>query len=275
MILSRCLLLCLLYVAGGSVPAVWAGDLVLEGEAIQGGLMTGRTAPGTAIRVDDKAVRVGEDGLFVFGFGRDAPPRATVSALFPDGGRAVRRLDVRQRDYRIQRIDGLPSRMVTPSADELARIRAEGEKIAAARAGFSARTGFAAGFIWPAQGRISGVYGSQRILNGEARQPHLGIDIAAPAGTPVVAAAAGAVTLAEPDLYFTGGTVVIDHGHGLSTVYSHLSAVGVAVGQEVARGQLIGRIGSTGRSTGAHLDWRINWFQERLDPMLIAGPPPQ
>lgn len=129
--------------------------------------------------------------------------------------------------------------------------------------------------MWPAKGRISGVYGSQRILNGEPRRPHLGIDIAAPKGTPVQASAAGVVTLAEKDLYFTGGTIIVEHGHGLSSVYSHLSRIDVRKGQSVSRGQTIGAIGSTGRSTGPHLDWRINWYQERLDPMLLAGPMPK
>lgn len=177
---------------------------------------------------------------------------------------------MRQRVYDVQRIDGLPRNMVTPSARELARIRAEGRRIAAARARVSTTPRFADGFSWPVRGRVSGVYGSRRILNGEPRRPHLGVDIAAPAGTPVGAAAAGTVTLAEAALHFTGGTIVIDHGLGISTVYSHLRALHVSAGDEVARGDVIAEVGSTGRSTGPHLDWRVNWFQERLDPALLA-----
>lgn len=255
-------------------PASAAG-LELRGDQIQGGLLNGRTAPGTMLKLDGKPVRVGADGVFVFGFGRDAPAMSVLEAVLPDGSRLTRKLDVRQRQYRIQRINGLPRKMVTPSEKALVRIRAESRKINAARAIFSDRTDFAAGFIWPSKGRISGVYGSQRILNGEPRRPHLGIDIAAPKGTPVVAAAGGMVTLAEKDLYFTGGTIIVDHGRGLSTVYSHLSAITVKTGQSVGRGERIGAVGSTGRSTGPHLDWRINWFQKRLDPMLLVGEMPK
>ena len=165
--------------------------------------------------------------------------------------------------------------MVTPSSTALLRIKAEGRAISAARAIFTPVAKFGGGFIWPTKGRISGVYGSQRILNGKPRRPHLGIDIAAPIGHPVVAAAAGTVTLANTDVYFTGGTVIINHGHGLSSVYSHLSAIHARLGQDVKQGEIIGKIGSTGRSTGPHLDWRINWFQERLDPQLLLGPMPK
>jgi murein DD-endopeptidase MepM/ murein hydrolase activator NlpD len=249
--------------------------LSIDGIFKQGGMATGKVAPGARVRLDGKDVLVARDGTFVLGFGRDAPAEAVVEIATPDGSRETHRYAIEKRTYRIQRIDGLPRKMVTPSPEALKRIRAEGKLINAARGGFTQVPHYAAGFLWPAKGRISGIYGSQRILNGEPRRPHLGIDIAAPAGTPVVASAAGTVTLAHTDLYFTGGTVIIDHGHGLSTVYSHLSAVSVKTGQTVTRGQGIGKIGSTGRSTGPHLDWRINWFQERLDPMLIAGPMPK
>ena len=256
-----------------SLPVI-AQDLSLKGSLIQGGLITGNTLPGAKIDLSGKKIVVNADGLFVFGFGRDAPAEAVINVLLPDGRRISRVLEIGQRKYRVQRIDGLPGKMVTPSEKALKRIWAEGKAIRAARGTFTPETHFKSGFAWPSKGRISGVYGSQRILNGEPRRPHLGIDIAAPAGTPVFASAAGMVTLAETDLYFTGGTIIVNHGHGLSTVYSHLSKIDVRNGQTVARGQKIGAIGSTGRSTGPHLDWRINWFQERLDPLLLAGPKP-
>ena len=166
-------------------------------------------------------------------------------------------------------------RKVTPKAVDVKRIRADNAAIGKVRKLNSAGTDFADGFAWPLKGRISGVFGSQRVLNGKPRRPHNGVDIAAPSGTPVIAAATGVVTLAEPDLYFTGGTVIIHHGHGLSTVYSHLISLSVKKGDKVEKGQRIAKVGSTGRSTGPHLDWRINWFQERLDPMLIVGPMPK
>lgn len=255
-------------------PAL-AGKLSLKGDFIQGGLVVGKTDPGAKITLDGRSIRVTEEGMFIFGFGRDAGKTAILQAVYADGKRQVRPLTVKGRKYRISRINGLPPKMVTPSAGALLRIRAEGKAIRAARATFTPVARFAGGFIWPTKGRISGVYGSQRILNGEPRRPHLGIDIAAPTGRRVVATAAGKVTLANTDMYFTGGTVIIDHGHGLSSVYSHLSAIDVRLGQNVKQGQLIGKIGSTGRSTGPHLDWRINWFQERLDPMLLLGPMPK
>jgi murein DD-endopeptidase MepM/ murein hydrolase activator NlpD len=261
-----------LSVAGTPTHALY---LSLDGIFKQGGMATGKVYPGARVRLDGKDVPVARDGAFVIGFGRDAPPEAVVEIEAPDGRRETHRYAIEKRSYRIQRIEGLPPKMVTPSPEALKRIRAEGKLINEARGGFTQVPHYAAGFVWPAKGSISGVYGSQRILNGEPRRPHLGVDIAAPVGTPVVASAAGTVTLANRDLYFTGGTIIIDHGHGLSTVYSHLSAVSVKTGQTVKRGQPIGKLGSTGRSTGPHLDWRINWFQERLDPMLIAGPMPK
>lgn len=251
--------------------SAYADTLILDGNFIQGGLIVGRTDPGTRISLDGRLISVGDDGRFVFGFGRDAKKNAILQTIFPDGKRRVRQLTVKQRKYRIQRISGLPSRMVTPSLAALLRIRAEGKAIRAARAVFTVADGFLHGFIWPAKGRISGVYGSQRILNGKPRRPHLGLDIAAPVGTPIVASAAGKVTLANTDMYFTGGTVIIDHGYGLSTVYSHRSAVDIRLGQNVKQGQLIGKLGATGRATGPHLDWRLNWFQERLDPRFLVG----
>ena len=181
-------------------------------------------------------------------------------------------LEIAARQWNIARIDGLPPGKVTPKPEDIERIRREAALIREARARRTARTDFLGGFIWPAEGRISGRYGDQRILNGEPRSPHLGTDIAAPVGTPVRAAAAGVVTLAERDLFYTGGTIVIEHGHGLTTIYSHLAEVGVAAGAQVAQGDRIGAIGATGRATGPHLDWRLNWFQERLDPELVVGP---
>jgi murein DD-endopeptidase MepM/ murein hydrolase activator NlpD len=161
--------------------------------------------------------------------------------------------------------------MVSPDQKALERIRRENRQIAQVRAGYTESDAFRAGFILPAEGPISGVYGSQRILNGEPRRPHFGLDIAAPTGTAVIAPAAGTVALAEPDLYFTGGTLMIDHGRGITSVFSHLSALTVSEGDFVAQGEKIGEIGATGRATGPHLDWRVNWFEVRLDPALLLN----
>lgn len=249
-----------------------AGRLELEGEPRQGALLIGRTEPGALIRVDGESVRVGENGVFLVGFGRDAPQRARIEAVFPDGGRVHRDLPVAQREYVIQRIDGLPPRKVTPSKEDMARIRKEYALVRQARDRDDARQDFLGGFEWPARGRISGVYGSQRVLNGKPRRPHYGVDVAAPVGTLVRAPAAGVVTLAHDDMFFSGGTLIVDHGHGLSSSFLHLHAILVKEGDQVRQGDPIAEIGATGRVTGAHLDWRMNLRGARLDPQLLVGP---
>ena len=251
------------------VGHLWAGTLELQGQPVQGGLMQGRTDPGTEVTFDGRPVRISKDGVFLIGFGRDAPAQAKLVVTFTDGSREWRELKVGQRKYKIQRIDGLPPRKISPSEEDLARIHRESASIKEARAKDDARTDFLKGFIWPAKGRISGVYGSQRILNGEPRRPHYGLDIAAPVGTLVVAPASGIVTLTHPDMFYSGGTLILDHGHGLSSTFIHLHRILVKEGQYVRQGDVIAEIGATGRVTGPHLDWRINLFKRRLDPQLI------
>lgn len=252
-----------------------ASELRLEGKLVQGGLVTGHAAPGVQVTFDGRKVRVSEDGVFLIGFGRDAKPQSILEIEFQDGRKTTQRLEVAKRDYKIQRIDGLPQRKVTPKPDDLKRIRQEAALVKAARRRDDPRTDFRRGFIWPAAGRVSGVYGSQRILNGEPRRPHFGVDVVAPVGTPVVAPADGVVTLVHPDMFFSGGTLVIDHGHGLTSSFLHLSEVLVEVGQRVKQGELVARIGATGRVTGAHLDWRMNLFDARIDPQLLVGEMPE
>jgi murein DD-endopeptidase MepM/ murein hydrolase activator NlpD len=274
----RALLLCLVAAAAIWVEPGRASEAIeLSGEPIQGGLVFGKAPPGSKVTLDGRSVRVAADGRFIFGFARDQKPEAVLVVATPDGARETRRLTVTKREYKIQRIDGLPPSQVTPSPEELERIKRERAKVQTAKATDSPATWFTETFIWPAHGIISGVYGSQRILNGEPRAPHVGVDIAAPVGTPVAAPASGRVVLAEPDLFFTGGTIILDHGHGLTTTYAHLSAVEVSVGQEVKQGQQIGRIGATGRVTGPHLHWAMDWFDRPLDAARMVGPmpPPQ
>jgi hypothetical protein len=251
-----------------------AGELRLEGPLTQGGMVLGQAPPGSRVSLDGAPVRLSAEGRFVIGFGRDHGPKARLEVRFPDGTHEHRPLAIAQRRYEIERVDGLPPNTVSPSADELARIRREGALIAAVRRRDTPAPWFAAPFAWPARGRVSGVYGSQRVLNGEPRRPHYGLDVAAPPGTPVTAPAAGIVALVEPDLFYTGGTVMLDHGHGLISVYSHMASVSVKVGQTLRRGEILGTLGGTGRATGPHLDWRLNWFKQRLDPALLVGPMP-
>lgn len=252
-----------------------ASELHFEGELIQGGLVRGQVAPGSAVRLDGRELRVSEDGWFVFGFDRDAPGHAELVVRDPDGLETRRRLEVATRTYQIQRIDGLAPRQVTPSEQDLARIQADAKLIEAAQRRDGDGLGFTEPVAWPAIGPLSGIYGSQRILNGEPRSPHRGLDVAAPAGTPVGAMASGVVSLAEPDMYYTGGTVMIDHGHGLQSIYVHLQDVLVEVGQEVAQGATLGTVGATGRATGPHLHWGVYWFDRVLDPALLVGPMPE
>ncbi len=261
----------LLLVAG---PAPAAPRLELQGRLVQGGLVYGRTAPGAEVRLEDREVRVSPAGVFLLGFGRDAPEEQTLVVTGADGERIERRLEIARRDYDIQRIDGVPPRTVSPPEEALPRIREETRRVREARRRDDPRTGFLADFHWPVQGRITGVYGSQRVYNGEPRRPHYGIDIATPAGTPARAPAPGIVTVAHPDMYFSGGTVLLDHGHGLSSAFLHLRSIAVDTGDEVERGDPIGEVGAGGRATGAHLDWRINWFDRRLDAAQLVGPMP-
>lgn len=258
------ILLCALAMAG---PAV---ALELIGEPVQGGLIFGQVPPGTEVRLDQQAVMVSEDGRFVIGFGRDETGSRTLSLRYPDDNEPeLRTLAVLPRDYDIERVDGLPPRTVTPDPDAAERIRQERHLVAAAKARRDNRSDYATGFNWPAHGRISGVYGSQRILNGEPRNPHYGVDVAAPTGTLVTAPAPGIVTLTHPDMYFSGGTIILDHGQGLQSSFLHLSEILVEAGQRVRTGDPIGRIGATGRATGPHLDWRMNWLDRRVDPQRL------
>jgi murein DD-endopeptidase MepM/ murein hydrolase activator NlpD len=251
-----------------------AGKLELEGKFTQGGLVHGATDPAAQVTFEGRWVRVSPRGAFLIGFSRDAPEKAVLRVRFPDGSTVQKNLDIAKRRYRIQRIDGLPPEMVVPPTEALKRIRRENALIGKARRRDTSATHFENGWIWPAEGRVSGVYGSQRILNGKPKQPHYGLDIAAPAGSPVVAPADGRVALVAPDMYYTGGTVILDHGHGLTSAFLHMSEVGVAEGEFVNKGDRIGAVGATGRVTGPHLDWRVNLFAARLDPAFLLPPRP-
>jgi len=240
-------------------------------------MLWGQTSPTAEILFDDTQVPVLPDGHFFLGLGRDTP--ANVELVVEADQVCAQVVAVAGRDYRVQRIEGVPQQTVTPSDAHLERIRAERQKVRAAKARRLPLTaGLLAlqqGFIWPVTGRISGVYGSQRIYNGTPGTPHYGVDVARPKGTPVLAPAAGEVTLAEPDLFYSGGTVILDHGYGFSSSFLHLSEVHVSVGDRLTAGDLIGAIGATGRATGPHLDWRMSWFSQRIDPQLLVPPMPE
>ena len=257
------------------LPSVSALTLELQGEPIQGGLLWGQTDPGVNITQEGRAVRVSDEGLFLIGFGRDHGAKSVIEATAPSGTIERRELRVRQREYPTQRIDGLPKSKVSRfTAEDLKRIRKESAQARKARSRDDPRNDWRNGFIWPAIGPITGVYGSQRILNGKPRRPHFGVDVAGPVGTPVIAPADGVVTLTHTDMYFSGGTLILDHGHGLSSSFLHLSKLRAQVGQQVQKGDVIAEIGATGRVTGPHLDWRMNLGSHRIDPQRLVGPMP-
>ncbi len=249
--------------------------LQMDGGFTQGGMVIGSADPGARVWLDEEAVPVGEDGSFVLGFARDAAPSAALRVRYADGREERRALEISKREFRIQRIDGLPDRKVTPrSKEDLERIRREAEAVRQARSVQRKASDFRQAFIWPVTGRISGVYGSQRILNGKPRRPHMGVDIARPAGTVVVAPADGVVVLAQDDLFFSGGTLIIDHGMQMNTSYLHLSRMLVEEGERVKQGQPIAEVGATGRVTGPHLHWGANVRKVRIDPQLLVPPMP-
>lgn len=252
----------------------WA-EVNLQGKAVQGGLMEGQVEPSSKVMVDDRAVRVSEEGIFLVAFGRDHEDSSTVKITYPDGQTEQQVIKVAKREYKIQRIDGLPKRKVTPKKADLERIRKESAMIGKALRRDDARTDFLSGWIWPVEGPISGVYGSQRFLNGKPRRPHFGVDIAMPVGTPVKSPADGVVTFTHDDMFFSGGTMIVDHGHRLSSSFLHLNRILVKEGQRVKQGDIIAEVGKTGRVTGAHLDWRMNYYNHRIDPQLLVPPMPE
>ncbi|HEY7773392.1 MAG TPA: M23 family metallopeptidase [Marinagarivorans sp.] len=247
-------------------PQLYAATFT--GTWVQGGLITGRASPGEQVFFNGRELSQSGSGHFAFGLGRDAPKRVAVEVK-ADGAVQTLTFEVEQRAYKIQRIEGVQQKHVTPPKALTDRIQREARAVRKARERNDLRTDFLTSFIWPASGRVTGVYGSQRFYNGTPKSPHYGIDIAGPKGAPVRAPAAGVVTFANNDLYYSGGTLIVDHGLGISSTFIHLSKIEVALGDVVQQGDLIARIGSTGRSTGPHLDWRMNWFSERIDPQLL------
>jgi biotin carboxyl carrier protein len=276
---------------GGSVTAKMVLALLLTGASgwssacveftsrvEQGAVLWSRVAPGASVSLDGEALDVMADGSFFLGFGRDAPKQAML-VVSEGSKRCEQLLQVEQRDYKIQRVEGVPAETVNPPPERMARIAREGALVKQARSSSLARDEFISSvleaFVWPVQGPISGVYGSQRYYNGQPKRPHYGVDVAVPTGTVVRAPAAGVVTLAEPDLFYSGGTVILDHGYKLSSSFLHLSKVLVQVGAQLQAGDILGEVGATGRVTGPHLDWRMNWRDRRVDPQLLVPPMPK
>ncbi len=258
-LVSLVLLLSLL--CGGPAVAV-----ELTGRLEQGGLVMGTAPAGASITLDGQAVAHDEQGHFLLGFAREAPKTMVLSI---DG--KPQTLTIKRRQWQVEKIDGLPPAKVTPDPAQEQRILDERAMLSKIRQHREPNAFFLAGAAAPAQGRISGVFGSQRILNGQPRSPHLGLDVAVPTGTPVQALTDGVVVLAHPDLFFSGQTVILDHGLGLQSIYAHMSEIDVQEGQTVRKGEMIGKVGSSGRATGPHLHWGVNWGDTRLDPATVLA----
>ena len=245
--------------------------LEFQGKFVQGHFILGKTNPASKIWIDNKKVKITKDGYFVFGIGRDRKYDVIITKVI-NGEKQKIVKKILKRKYKIQRIDGLPEKKVTPPKEVYERIKRENKIIGEARAVESNLTFFKSKFITPLDKAIvTGIYGSQRILNGKPKWPHYGIDFAAKEGTQIKAMLSGKATMVEPDLFYTGGTLIFDHGHGISTLYMHMKDIYVKKGQEVKQGEIIGTVGSTGRSTGPHLDVRLNWFGTRLDPATVLN----
>jgi|TARA_B110000240_G_scaffold166272_1_gene187504 hypothetical protein len=253
----------------GVSQSVLADVIDWQGSKQQGGLLLGKISSGYSVSYEGRVLRSTPEGHFLIGLGRQAPPTITVLLRAPSGNQTVHELRIAQRQYKIQRVDGVPQTTVIPPATELARIRSDSALVKRARKEITNDLDFLAGFERPLVGPITGVYGSQRVYNGVPKSPHYGLDYAAPKGTLVMAPGSGTVRMAHRDLFYSGGTLIIDHGHGLSSTFLHLSDILVAVGTRVKRGEAIAKVGSTGRATGPHLDWRMNWHKQRIDPALV------
>ena len=243
--------------------------VTFEGEFKQGGLLIGQVQEGQTVIYHEKTLNLTINNQFLLGLGRNAPTTTSITINSQDQEPETITLEITPRQYNIQKIEGVPAKTVTPPASDLQRIKHDASMVRESRKLVSNKQDFLKGFIKPANGPVTGVYGSQRFYNGVPKSPHYGIDYAAPIGTPVIAPADGVVTFAHNDLFYSGGTLIIDHGHGLSSTFLHLSEILVKSDQQVTLGMEIAKIGATGRATGPHLDWRMNWLDQRIDPDLV------
>ena len=259
------------HAAQAPAPAAPAADArtVFPATVQQGALVIGKVAAGSTVRYGARTLRVTPYGTVAFGVGREQSVPVEVEVLGADGRSQRVSIAVTPRDWPIEQIQGVPPKTVNPPPEIAERIRREQALVTAARDRDDERADFAQAFVWPVQGRISGRFGNQRVYNGQPGSAHSGMDIAAASGTPVLAPAAGVVTFAAPDLYLTGGTLLLDHGHGVSSNFLHLSRIDAKVGDRIAQGQVLGAVGATGRATGPHLHWGMNWFDVRIDPLLV------
>ena len=249
----------------------FAYSKILPSSILQGGLVVGQLETGDTLKLNGNSIKLSNDKYFVFAIDRDEIGPMNITVLENDKIISINQIKVIKRDYEIQRINGLPKKMVTPDEEVIKRIIADNKIIVKAKELDLDNTFFKKNFLMPTDGIISGVFGSQRILNDVPKSPHKGLDIAAPEGQTILSTNDGIVTLAEDNLYYTGGTIIIDHGHGVKSIYAHMSSVDVVAQQKVSKGEMIGKVGSTGRSTGPHLHWGVMWFNQYVDPQLLVN----
>ncbi len=255
--------------AANSATADNTKHINLSGEIKQGGLVVGKAQPGSTVTLNGNKLMVSSQGHYTFGFSRDDQQTYQLVVIDKNGDRAEKTLTPEKRSYNIQRIEGIKKSIMQPNPEAIARAKQDSKQVKQARQVASSLEYFAQGFIAPMQGIVTGVYGSQRVYNGVPKSPHFGIDYAGDKGDPVKAPASGTVTMWVPDMFYSGGTMIIDHGHGISSTFLHLSDAYVKKGDSVEQGQVVAAVGASGRATGPHLDWRINWFGVRIDPALV------
>jgi murein DD-endopeptidase MepM/ murein hydrolase activator NlpD len=246
-----------------------AGEVKLSGSMIQGGLIIGWATPGAKIKLDGSSITQSEAGDFLLGFPRDAKSKFKLEISFKDGSSYGRILSIEQRVYDTQKINGLPKRKVNPNDKDLSVIRSQSKLINKSRLVSVMNPFFKAGFVRPVIGRISGVFGSQRILNGKKKRPHYGLDLAAPEGSAVKATSDGIVVFTHNGMFFNGKTIIINHGLALRSTYIHMNSILVKNGMRVKKGQIVGTVGKTGRATGPHLHWGLHLNHIPLDPKLL------
>lgn len=264
----RCKLICL--ISSFILAAAPARAAQLCGKALQGEILVGYAPDAETAAIGNAVAAVDKDGLFLMALGRDEETNPQL-ILRGGGQEAAYTLEVGKTAWDIQNIKGIPPRKVTPSDSDLRDIEFEQKVVRAAQAAQSSTAYWKKGFIMPVEGRISGNFGGQRIMNGVKKNPHAGMDIAAKTGTPVKAASDGIVTLAQPDLFYSGNVVIIDHGYGLHTIYAHLQEMKVKRGDTVSQGDIIGLVGQTGRATGPHLHWGASVNGIKFNPPSLLN----
>lgn len=264
------LLLIIVPIVGMTAQTVSLPFTVLSGEWKQSHWLSVQLTNAQSVSIDGKPLVIDEQGRSIFGIARDAT-EVHIHWIDQQGRSYTQSHPVIARAYHVQRINGLPNNKVNPNPKELAEIKANNQQIAQVRAHPRRLEMPQLPFIWPTSGVISSVWGSQRILNGEPRRPHFGVDIAAAAGTPIYAPADGRVVLVHPSMLLTGKTLMLDHGLGLMSIYIHMSDISVVDGDQVKQGQLIGYVGQTGRATGPHLHWGMTWRDVQIDASYLTG----